>query len=115
MAAIINIGLDNLGHLSQKTACSIALDIIGRVHIKDWCVYGAGLNPDKEDTLVIELYNDVGPGLLHRVAIALNQDCVAYYNAEEDFGLLIGPRAADWGRFDINLFQKMGVPNAFKL
>lgn len=92
--AILNIGLNNTGHLSQQQARNIAFHMIGGAHIREHALIEAEHeNADgAEPTMVIETFCDITPELVYRIAVALNQDCIAYYSPAEDFGLLIGPR-----------------------
>lgn len=60
--------------------------------------------PDREETLIVSLHHDVTPYKLYSLAKTLQQDAIAYYDAENDYGLLIGPKAAEWGPFDVSKF-----------
>lgn len=114
MSIILNIGLKNTGHLSQAQAVKTAFHMIGGIHIREYKVFGAehdagGAGKVVEPTMVVELFSDIAPGLLARVSVALNQDCVAYYNEDEEVGLLIGPNPYD--RFQPRYFVLMdGLP-----
>lgn len=114
MSVTLNIGLSNTGHLSINQAIRIAFHMIGGINIAKHKVIGVehdhgGAGLAKEPTMIVELFNDIAPGLVNRIAIALNQDCIAYYNADEDVGLLIGPRPYD--RFQPRYFLLMdGLP-----
>lgn len=55
---------------------------------------------DSEPTMVIACDEDVSVSRIYRLAELLDQDCIAYYNALHDFGILIGPRHKEWGGFD---------------
>lgn len=92
--AILNIGLNNTGHLTQQQARNIAFHMIGGMNIREHALVEAEHeNADgAETTMVIETFCDITPEMVYRVAVALNQDCVAYYNTAENFGLLIGPK-----------------------
>lgn len=94
--AILNIGLNNTGHLTEHQARNIAFHMIGGGNIREHAVVDAShINEaavDKEPTMVVETFCDIAPELMHRIAVALNQDCIAYYSPAEDFGLLIGPK-----------------------
>lgn len=92
--ALLNIGLNNIGHLTQKQAVNIAFHMIGGMNIREHGVVNGAhpAAPDDEPTMVVDTFTDVTPEMAYRIAVALNQDCVAYYNEAEDFGLLIGPK-----------------------
>lgn len=110
MAITLNIGLNNTAHMSQKSAVNAALHLIGNALVRDWKVYDVEHPHDpagSEDTLVIDLYADVTPSQVYRVAEVLAQDCIAYLNdsGEQDIGLLIGPRASEWGPFKHEYFR----------
>jgi hypothetical protein len=38
------------------------------------------------------------------LAVALGQDCIAVWHADEAYGDLIGPKAAEWGPFNPEFF-----------
>lgn len=102
MTIMLNIGLANTGHLSQKAAVSTALALLGS-HAGPSKV----VQSDTEPTLVVETYGDPSPTTVYRVAVALDQDCVAYYSVGDDLGLLIGPRPDSWAPFDKTLFRDL--------
>lgn len=109
MAVTLNIGLNNVPHMSQKSAINAALHLIGHALVRDWKVVDVAHDKaiDREDTLVVDLYVDIEPGRMMIVANALGQDCIAYLNdsGEQDIGLLIGPRASEWGPFKHEYFR----------
>lgn len=109
MAVTLNIGLNNTPHMSQKSAINAALHLIGNVLVRDWKVVDVAHDKtiDREDTLVVDLYTDIEPSRVMRVAEVLGQDCIAYLNdsGEYDIGLLIGPRASEWGAFKHEHFR----------
>ena len=102
--AILNIGLNNTGHLNQQQARNIAFHMIGGAQIREHAtIHVAHDNANgPEATMVVETFHDPTPELIYRVAVALNQDCIAYYSPSEDFGLLIGPRPYE--KFDPKFF-----------
>lgn len=59
---------------------------------------------DREETLIVSLHADVLPSRLYSLARTLDQEAIAYYDAGNDYGLLIGPKAAEWGPFDVSQF-----------
>lgn len=90
--ALLNIGLNNTGHLTQQQARNIAFHMIGGMNIREHAVAPSFHNDKVEPTMVVETFCDITPEMVYRVAVALNQDCIAYYNTAENFGLLIGPK-----------------------
>lgn len=98
--SILNIGLANTGCASIQQAATVALHILGTANVRTHAV----VQSETEPTLVVELYVDAGPGRVYELAKTLNQQAIAYYNVRGDFGLLIGPKSAQWGRFDANRF-----------
>ena len=110
----LNIGLNNTGHLSQAQAVKTAFHMIGGSNIAEYKVLGSehdanGSAMVSEPVMVVDLFCDIVPSLIARIAVALNQDCIAYYNSDEEIGLLIGPRPYD--RFEPRYFVMMdGLP-----
>lgn len=45
---------------------------------------------------------------LWQAVIDSGQDCIAYYSHELMEGCLFGPKAAEWGDFNVNLFSFLG-------
>lgn len=66
-----------------------------------------------EDTLIVRMpYFSSWRAVVHRVAVALGQDCVAALHtdrADGDHGFLLGPRAENNWAFDINYFQQFDL------
>lgn len=61
-------------------------------------------SPDREETLIVSLYHDVPPSRLYSLAATLQQDAIAYYDTKRDYGLLVGPKAAERGPLDVSKF-----------
>lgn len=60
-----------------------------------------------EDTLVVACFGDDGAlfrAMVYELAMDLQQDCIAVYNATSFSGALIGPNAAAWGEFNPEFF-----------
>lgn len=114
MSFFLNIGLNNTGHLTTNQAVKIAFHMIGGINIREFKVLGSehdqgGAGKVAEPAMIVELFSDIAPGLVSRIATALNQDCIAYYNSDEEIGLLIGPKPYD--RFEPRYFILMdGLP-----
>lgn len=116
MAVTLNIGLNNIPHMSQKSAVNAALHLIGNSLVREWKLVDVS-HPgavNSEMTLVVDLYVDLTPSQINRVAEVLNQDCIAYLNdsGDVDIGLLIGPRPYD--KFDHRFFRLIdgSIPEA---
>jgi hypothetical protein len=72
---------------------------------------------DTEPTLVVKMQASVDlpsnrsgnavRNAVFKLAEALNQDCIAVYPPIADKGELVGPRAAQWGEFNPELFFKL--------
>lgn len=40
------------------------------------------------------------------LSIDLGQDCIAVYCVDKDRGVLVGPKAAEWGEFKLEFFKR---------
>jgi hypothetical protein len=49
--------------------------------------------------------------LLWDAVVATEQDCIAIYDHVAGIGHLFGPRASEWGAFNINFFTFLGDKN----
>lgn len=105
MKFILNIGLN------VEATTSIAADVARQIVVANdflvttWTV----LQSDTEPTLVCEvmpLTTDRGIVLQHLYQIAedLEQDCIAVYSPTTGKGVLIGPDAKAWGKFNPAFF-----------
>lgn len=56
-----------------------------------------------EPTLIVTFDHVVN--YLEHLARALDQDCVALYNHTDNYGMLIGDKAEQWGEFNPEYFQ----------
>lgn len=73
-----------------------------------------GNTPTIEDTAIVALnVASIHPGAREPLAIhlfaisqALGQDCIAMYLPAFGIGKLIGPRAGNWGDFDLKFFTR---------
>lgn len=113
MAVTLNIGLNNIPHMSQKSAVNAALHMIGNSLVREHKLVDVS-HPgavNSEMTLVVDLYVDLTPSQINRIAEVLNQDCIAYLNdsGDQDIGLLIGPRPYD--RFEKQYFRLIDGTN----
>ena len=57
---------------------------------------------DTEQTAVVALAKPLSPSALERLSSALRQDAVAQWDGVK--GLLVGPKAAEWGPFNPAFF-----------
>jgi len=58
-----------------------------------------------EDTLVATISTSENPHkLLFALSKALGQDCIAYQRTGSSVGWLVGPKAEEWGCFDLGQF-----------
>lgn len=101
---IINIGLNTADGAITPEEARETLRAYGFSILRD-----AVLESDTEPTLVAEVINPgaspiILPQLLHIVAEALDQDCIAVYRECTLGGALVGPRAAEWGPFNPEYF-----------
>ena len=95
----INIGLDNPVTGKQNTIDqTIAVAIRYLKGISDIAVAKDG----SEVTLVVTYFEPVGS--LTVLCAELDQDCVAVFDHNIGRGVLIGPKASEWGEFDIDKF-----------
>jgi hypothetical protein len=95
----INIGLDNPVTGKQNTVDqTIGVAIRYLKGISDIAVAKDG----GEVTLVVTYFEPVGS--LTVLCAELDQDCVAVFNHDINKGTLIGPKASEWGAFDIDKF-----------
>lgn len=117
MQVLLNIGLDNVPVVGQSYTHGVRnppdverLFTAGRtLREEGFKIHSAKMiQSDSEPTFVgwvtfCGMMVDFKPAL-DRVARRLNQDCVAVYNSALCWGLLVGPRADDWGPFNPEFF-----------
>lgn len=101
---IINIGLNTANGAITSEEARETLRAYGFSIVRD-----AVLDSDSEPTPVAKVINQGASPiillqLLHRVAEALDQDCIAVYRECTLGGALVGPRAAEWGPFNPEYF-----------
>lgn len=105
MKFILNIGL-NAG-ATETIAADVAKQVVAANEFL--ITKSAIVQSDTEPTLVCEVQALTrSPSLvlqfLYQIAIDLDQDCIAVYREATRKGVLIGPRAADWGEFNPEFF-----------
>jgi hypothetical protein len=102
----LNIGLNVTGRTNDKAAfnsrAAYALALLG-------LNFGRRAVSTTEDTLIVAksvpsedmaAFRDT----VHALAVSLEQDCIAVYNATAMSGELIGPNASAWGTFNPDFF-----------
>lgn len=122
----LNIGLNVAG--TNNTAARVAAQAIKAVGLLDVlcsaCVVRtrvaeveystAGGGAAVEPTLVVSINGSIGSGTLRTVvfslATELEQDCIAVFEPETGRGVLVGPKAADWGQFNPDCFVRFYQP-----
>ena len=96
----INIGLANPftgGHNTVDKTISKALEFVeGIVNIR--------VSTDGDEPTVIIQYTHHKRSLIG-LATALDQDCVALFDHNIGYGILIGDKASEWGPFNLDYFQ----------
>ena len=106
----VNIGLnikggDNSPEAIDKRAAEISglLDGVSRGESRYIGPDGAEV---VEPVLVawLDLPEGAALAVFYALAEVMGQDCVAAWNEDIEVGLLIGPKAAEWGAFNPNYF-----------
>lgn len=105
MKFILNIGLDS------KATRSISADVAAQIVVaNDFLIRKSKvLRSDTEPTLVCEVVAmPSSPFLviqqLRQIAVDLHQDCIAVFRPRTGKGVLIGPNAQAWGKFNPEFF-----------
>lgn len=116
MKITLNIGLEINSNTSEAIAQSITDTVNDCLALASEALlierYGepfAFVGKGGENTLEVHL--DLLQALpafrawLHALSVVLQQDCIAYRcDGDHDLAELIGPKAAEWGRFDPDQF-----------
>ena len=104
----LNIGLevangDNTIHSRSRRA------VLAMRALAGWATYDRLAQSSTEETLIMVCH--VTPEdmfdfhtAVHELAVAIEQDCIAVYNATRLSGELIGPNALAWGAFNPEFF-----------
>lgn len=109
----LNIGLDIAGKANlqsqRDSRAEFALDFLRANGITQNILGARRAQSATEDTLVVELNVSSGAeqrlrDTVHALAVSLEQDCIAVYNATGWSGELVGPNAAAWGEFNPDYF-----------
>lgn len=121
----LNIGLNVAG--SNNTAAQVAARAIKAVGLLDVLCAQCAVRtrvaeveystPDGtavEPTLVVSINGAIGSatlqGVVYGLAEELWQDCIAVFEPETGRGVLVGPKAADWGGFNPDCFVRFYRP-----
>ena len=109
---ILNIGLEtrdadgNVTHVDVDALGDAIAELTDGVGF-----YGSTVETHTELTLVVEFDRDelnplIGTAwICEQLCEQFNQDCIAlYYDSSPKQGLLVGPRAQEWGDFDPSRF-----------
>ena len=98
----LNIGLevangDNTIHSRSRRA------VLAMRALAGWATYDRLAQSSTEETLIMVCHvtpEDLGDfnAAVYELAVAIEQDCIAVYNATRLSGELIGPNALAWGR-----------------
>jgi hypothetical protein len=103
MSYLINIGLQRAGKPDlTEDQVRTALRTLG------FDVFNASIAPSQTElTMIVEVYGHFTNWFqdLMKLSIALNQDCVAVFSYASRTGMLIGPKAAEWGEFNPDYFM----------
>lgn len=106
MRLLLNIGLQ-VGAAQTLAAHAVREILIAN----DFILHGEGkvFESDTEPTLVVQVGASPFASIstmrrLRQTAVDLGQDCIAVYSPLTEYGLLAGPKAAEWGPFNPALF-----------
>lgn len=106
----INIGLNVTGKFPILASDALkALQADGTIRALRYAVVESSTEP----TLVAEIDQPLSSVGAYRLAVALEQDCIAQRDVDSalyDIGGLYGPRAAEWGPFDAEQFIDFSNP-----
>lgn len=102
---VLNIGLEGCTiRDSNSMVIAVIRGIIGSTYCGGINIHRVPAVEGREETLVVEIESDFPIGRLMGLSIALGQDCIAYWNRELEFGLLVGPRPESYGGFQMQFF-----------
>lgn len=103
----------NIGRRVERTGAILPVDtVFAALKGQELTVLSSShVDSDTEPTLVVEVASWADYGVdaaqadaVYRVAIWLEQDCIAAHDAGSGTGLLIGPNAHAWGDFNPDFF-----------
>lgn len=108
----LNIGFSDASRIDGVAHAVMQLRYLGLV--RDWelilAEYPTEVEVVRETAMVVELDCHKPPDfvelILTQLAVDLKQDAIACYYPDEDRGELIGPKAEEWGRFNLEFFTR---------
>lgn len=109
----VNIGLGLPDGVAELDPQDVAVALRGSFPgcVWSWIVHESGNHFEPERNVVAQLDIDAGAdnyfafiGKIYRLAVLLEQDCIAVSGHDTSPGELIGPNAADWGGFNPEFF-----------
>lgn len=109
----LNIGLNVTGGENGEAAVNLRANrAIALLQASVFCanIHGARHGDSvSEPTLIVKLGVSCETRAQREIELIselLQQDCIAWYNATEYTGALLGPKAAAWGEFDPQYFLR---------
>ena len=107
----LNIRLDLLGRSSTEAELnqrrSTALELLRQGGLPPRQIYDRRLVTGTAHLLIVQMpAQGVQEAEFYRLSERLSQDCISVYYPAQGRGLLLGPRAADWGEFSIEKFER---------
>ena len=87
--------------------CTTALEMLRQGALPPRQIYDRWLVTGTAHLLIVQMpAQGVKEVELYRLSERLSQDCISVYYPAQGRGLLLGPRAADWGEFSIEKFER---------
>jgi hypothetical protein len=118
----LNIGLDVEGSTNtpaqQDSRATRALQVLAPFLVDSERFTVNYLGPDgdvTESSLFVRLDTNKlfsVSGIVHRLSVELDQDCISVFYPASGIGALIGPKASKWGAFDLDFFHRSTVETA---
>lgn len=107
----LNIRLDLLGRSSTdgelSRGRSTALEMLRQGVLPPRQIDNRLLVVGKAHLLIVQMSDQgVQETEFFRLSERLGQDCISIYYPAQGWGLLLGPRAADWGDFSLEKFER---------
>lgn len=104
---LLNIGL-NIGDVQALTVS----DVVQAIERQDHTIQALRVvRSDTELTAVVQIASDAEHGIslvqsqdIGRLSSYLGQDCIAIYAPSTCAGMLVGPKALEWGPFNADFF-----------
>ena len=107
----LNIRLDVLGRSSSEAELnwrrSTALELLRQGVLPPSQIDDRRLITGAAHLLIVKMSDQgVKEVEFYRLSERLSQDCISAFYPTQGRGLLLGPRAADWGEFNIEKFER---------